>query len=78
MIRCPEMHRKRDPELLRTETDMTSEQKTAHILFENKQFIKVARMIRNMWEYRKDRLRPPSQKKERNTCLTTFWWQLED
>ena len=59
LIRCPELHRKRDPEILRTETDMTSEQKTAHILFENKQFIKIARMIRNMWEYRKYRLRPP-------------------
>ena len=53
---------KRDPEILRTDTDMTSEQKTTHILFENKQYSKVARMIRNMWEYRKyrkDHLRPP-------------------
>ena len=61
-IRCPELQIKRDPEILRTNTDMTSEQKTAHILFENKQYSKVARMIRNMWEYRKYRkynLRPP-------------------
>ena len=61
LIRCPELHIKRDPEILRMNTDMTSEQKTTHILFENKQYSKVARMIRNMWEYRKyrkDNLKP--------------------
>ena len=41
---------------------MTSEEKTAHILFKNKNYKKVAIMIRSMWEYRKyrkDNLRPP-------------------
>ena len=41
LIRCPELQGKKDPEMLRIETDMTSEQKIAHILFENKQFMKL-------------------------------------
>ena len=46
LIRCPELHTKRDPEIMSMTTDMTSEQKTNHILFENKQYSKVARMIK--------------------------------
>ena len=46
LIRCPVLQGKRDPEIMKTETQMTSEQKTAHILFEKKQFMKAARMIK--------------------------------
>ena len=62
LVRCPELSRKRNPEVIKTETPMTSEEKTAHILFENKNHKVVANMIRSMWEYRKyrkDNLRPP-------------------
>ena len=36
LIRCPELHTKRDLEIMREVTDMTLEQKTTHILFDNK------------------------------------------
>ena len=68
LVRCPELDLKRDPEIFRITTPMTSEEQTTHILFEIKQYQKVAKMIRNMWEYRKHRkynLRPPEQKRVR-------------
>ena len=62
LVRCPELNRKKNQEVIKTETPMTSEEKTTHILFRNKNHKKVAYMIRSMWEYRKyrkDNLRPP-------------------
>ena len=46
LIRCSKLQGKRDSEIMRTETEMASEQKTTHILFEKKQFMKTARMIK--------------------------------
>ena len=50
LVRCPELDLKRDPEILRMATPMTSEEQTIHILFEVKQYQKVAKIIRNMSE----------------------------
>ena len=50
LTKCPALHRK---------GDQTPEQQTAHILFKEKQYEKTAKMIKIMWEYRKDLLRPP-------------------
>ena len=59
LIKCPVLQGKRDPGIIKTNTNQTSEQQTAHILFEEKQFARTARMIKSMWDYRKDMLRPP-------------------
>ena len=62
LVKCPELERKRDPEIMEMELPMTSEEKTSHTLFKNMQYQKLAKMIRGMWEYRKyrkDNLRPP-------------------
>ena len=59
LIKCPVLQRKRDPIIISTNTNLTPEQQTAHILFKEKQYEKTAKMIKNMWDYRKDVLRPP-------------------
>ena len=62
LVRCPELDLKRNPEIVRMDIPMTSEEQTLHILFKSKQYQEVGKMIRNMWEYRKhrnDNLRPP-------------------
>ena len=48
LVKCPELERKRDPEIMEMELPMTSKEKTSHILFKNKQYQKLAKMIRGM------------------------------
>ena len=62
IVRCLKLEGKRNPEIMEDGPPMTSEERTAHILFRNNKFKETTIMIRGMWEYRKhmkDNLRPP-------------------
>ena len=62
IVRCPELEGKRYQDIMERELPMTSEERTTHIRFRNKNYRKIAIMIRGMWEHRKirkDSLRPP-------------------
>ena len=58
LIKCPALQGKSDLTIINTYTSLTPEQQTAHILFKEKQYENTAKMIKNMWDYRKDLLRP--------------------
>ena len=68
LVRCPDLNQKRNLEIMKKVIPMTSEEQTLHILFKCKQYQKVGKIIRNMWEYRKlrkDKLKPPLLKKRK-------------
>ena len=58
LIKCSAFQRIRDPIIININTNQTPEQQTAHILFKEKQYERTAKMIKNMWNYREDLLRP--------------------
>ena len=46
---------------MKNEHEMTAEERTIQILFKEKHYNEIGKMIRNMWEYRKhrrDRMKP--------------------
>ena len=59
MIKCPELEGKRDQTVTEPWKELDTKQQTAHILYKGTNYERTASMIKKMWEYRKDLLRPP-------------------
>ena len=59
MIDCPRLRSKRNKELMRKWNNADKDQQLIDILFNEKDYDKIRRMIKSMWLLRKDLLRPP-------------------
>ena len=53
LIKCPELEKKRNKEIMKNEQRMTAEKRTIQKLFKEKPYSEIGKIIRNMLEYRK-------------------------
>ena len=59
LVTCPILDQKRDKEIMEAWRNSNKQKQTVGILFREKRYNKVSQMIKRMWNYRKDLLRPP-------------------
>ena len=59
LVVCPRLQQKRDPAIMNKWIDQSTKTQTASILFKDKDYYRTGAMIRKMWLYRKDLLKPP-------------------
>ena len=58
LVTCPMLNQKRDREIIESWRSRNKHRQTVNILFKEKRYSKVSHMIKRMWDYRKDLLRP--------------------
>ena len=59
MLRCPKLRNKRNRNIMTKWYNEDKDQQLIDILFNEKDYDKIRKMIRAMWILRKDLLRPP-------------------
>ena len=59
MISCPRIRSRRNKELMRKWSNADKDQQLIDLLYNEKDYDKVRKMIKSMWNLRKDLLRPP-------------------
>ena len=59
LVTCPRLEQKRDREITESWRNNDKQRQTVDILFNEKRYTKVSQMLRRMWSFRKDLLRPP-------------------
>ena len=59
MKKCPTLESKKDQDIIEPWKDLDTERKTVYILFKEKNYERTASMIKKMWEFRKELLKPP-------------------
>ena len=62
MIDCPRLERKRNRRIMNKWRNRDKDRQVIDILFNEKEYEETSQMLRAMWIYRKDLLRPPQKK----------------
>ena len=59
LLVCPRLRSRRNGELMRKWCNADKDQQMVDLLFNEKDYDKIRKMIKSMWNMRKDLLRPP-------------------
>ena len=59
LVICPKLQSRGNPEVTDKWKNLSTKQQTANILFKEKEYNRTGDMIKKMWLYRKDLLKPP-------------------